>query len=249
MGAGAEADGQGRTGVSPSNFAFRQRYPAEGVAVGKKKIECKKRRFVVLRNVSFELCFFVVDAWAHSMRIASQAIQYTVKLIGLCLSALHADCIFSASFGLLGQQLCLSALHADCICLHCRQCGIVPPLPQRTPCGLHRTESGMSAIFVFFASAHSMRIASNPYGHPRHRLHSLPQRTPCGLHRQRCTRCNAQIVGMCCELVDSFSIVVCTTSALTIFPSSSAAKATYAAIIGSPGRTIDRFFGANRTGF
>lgn len=36
----------------------------------------------MLRNVSFELCFFVVDAWAHSMRIASQAIQYTVKLIG-----------------------------------------------------------------------------------------------------------------------------------------------------------------------
>ena len=37
--------------------------------------------------------------------------------------------------------------------------------------------------------------------------------------------------------------------ALTIFPYSSAAKAIYIAIIGSPGRAIDRFCGANSTGF
>ena len=37
--------------------------------------------------------------------------------------------------------------------------------------------------------------------------------------------------------------------ALTIFPHSSAAKAIYITIIGSPGRAIDRFCGANSTGF
>lgn len=36
--------------------------------------------------------------------------------------------------------------------------------------------------------------------------------------------------------------------ALTIFPFSFAAKATYVAINDSFGRAIDRFFGANRTG-
>jgi len=39
------------------------------------------------------------------------------------------------------------------------------------------------------------------------------------------------------------------TPALTIFPNSSAAKAIHIAIIGSPGRTIDRFCGANCTVF
>lgn len=46
---------------------------------------------------------------------------------------------------------------------------------------------------------------------------------------------------MCCELVDSFSDAFEWASALTIFPSSSAAKATSVAMLGSPGRAIDRF--------
>ncbi len=50
---------------------------------------------------------------------------------------------------------------------------------------------------------------------------------------------------MCCEQVDSFSGQ---TPALTIFPSSSAAKASYDAICGSPGRTIDRFVECEHSG-
>ena len=51
----------------------------------------------------------------------------------------------------------------------------------------------------------------------------------------------------CCELVDSFSDTQKFVSALAIFPYPSAAKATYVAICGSLGRTIDRFCGANCT--
>lgn len=53
---------------------------------------------------------------------------------------------------------------------------------------------------------------------------------------------------ICCEKVDSFSNVGESGLALTIFPFSFAAKATYVAINDSFGRAIDRFFGANRTG-
>lgn len=53
---------------------------------------------------------------------------------------------------------------------------------------------------------------------------------------------------ICCEKVDSFSSVGEPGLALTIFPFSFAAKATYVAINDSFGRAIDRFFGANRTG-
>ena len=53
---------------------------------------------------------------------------------------------------------------------------------------------------------------------------------------------------ICCEKVDSFSSVGESGLALTIFPFSFAAKATYVAINDSFGRAIDRFFGANRTG-
>ena len=56
-----------------------------------------------------------------------------------------------------------------------------------------------------------------------------------------------QIHAICCELVDSFSDAAKAASALTIFPRFSTVKAIYIAIIDSLGRTIDRFFGANRT--
>lgn len=47
---------------------------------------------------------------------------------------------------------------------------------------------------------------------------------------------------ICCEKVDSFSSVGESGLALTIFPFSFAAKATYVAINDSFGRAIDRFF-------
>ena len=76
---------------------------------------------------------------------------------------------------------------------------------------------------------------------------SLPQHIPHGLHQQNCTDAMPQIHAICCELVDSFSDAAKAASALTIFPCSSTVKAIYIAIIDSLGRTIDRFFGANRT--
>ena len=76
---------------------------------------------------------------------------------------------------------------------------------------------------------------------------SLPQHTPHGLHQQNRTDAMPQIHAICCELVDSFSDATKAASALTIFPRFSTVKAIYIAIIDSLGRTIDRFFGANRT--
>ena len=76
---------------------------------------------------------------------------------------------------------------------------------------------------------------------------SLPQHIPHGLHQQNRTDAMPQIHAICCELVDSFSDAAKAASALTIFPCSSTVKAIYIAIIDSLGRTIDRFFGANRT--
>ena len=76
---------------------------------------------------------------------------------------------------------------------------------------------------------------------------ALPQHIPHGLHLQNRTDAMPQIHAICCELVDSFSDAAKAASALTIFPCSSTVKAIYIAIIDSLGRTIDRFFGANRT--
>ena len=76
---------------------------------------------------------------------------------------------------------------------------------------------------------------------------ALPQHIPHGLHQQNRTDAMPQIHAICCELVDSFSDATKAASALTIFPRSSTVKAIYIAIIDSLGRTIDRFFGANRT--
>ena len=121
-------------------------------------------------------------------------------------------------------------------------------------------ESGSSLFYLFHCSAHDrlntmpFRLFRNtPHGlHPPTRTPkstptTLPQHTPHGLHQQNRTDAMPQIHAICCELVDSFSDAAKAASALTIFPCSSTVKAIYIAIIDSLGRTIDRFFGANRT--
>ena len=117
-----------------------------------------------------------------------------------------------------------------------------------------------------FASAHSCGLRRNNRknlnSHP-----SLPQRIRAGCdavhslqRRVNVLLCHSAFVRVataekqcsalriCCEKVDSFSSVGESGLALTIFPFSFAAKATYVAINDSFGRAIDRFFGANRTG-
>ena len=121
-------------------------------------------------------------------------------------------------------------------------------------------ESGSSLFYLFHCSAHDrlntmpFRLFRNtphglhqttPYQHTRQS--ALPQHTPHGLHPQNRTDAMPQIHAICCELVDSFSDATKAASALTIFPRFSTVKAIYIAIIDSLGRTIDRFFGANRT--
>ena len=121
-------------------------------------------------------------------------------------------------------------------------------------------ESGSSLFYLFHCSAHDrlntmpFRLFRNtPHGlHPPTRTPkstptTLPQHTPHGLHPQNRTDAMPQIHAICCELVDSFSDAAKAASALTIFPRFSTVKAIYIAIIDSLGRTIDRFFGANRT--
>lgn len=121
-------------------------------------------------------------------------------------------------------------------------------------------ESGSSLFYLFHCSAHDrlntmpFRLFRNtPHGlHPPTRTPkstptTLPQHTPHGLHPQNRTDAMPQIHAICCELVDSFSDATKAASALTIFPRFSTVKAIYIAIIDSLGRTIDRFFGANRT--
>ena len=99
-------------------------------------------------------------------------------------------------------------------------------------------ESGSSLFYLLHCSAHD-------------RLNTMTFRSfrniPHGLHQQNRTDAMPQIHAICCELVDSFSDAAKAASALTIFPRFSTVKAIYIAIIDSLGRTIDRFFGANRT--
>ena len=99
-------------------------------------------------------------------------------------------------------------------------------------------ESGSSLFYLFHCSAHD-RLNTMPF--------RLFRNTPHGLHQQNRTDAMPQIHAICCELVDSFSDATKAASALTIFPRFSTVKAIYIAIIDSLGRTIDRFFGANRT--
>ena len=122
------------------------------------------------------------------------------------------------------RDLCLSTSRTDCILVVGSGAYFVETLPQHIPHGLH-----LFPVSFFFP------------------LTALPQHIPHGLHQQNRTDAMPQIHAICCELVDSFSDTAKAASALTIFPCSSTVKATYIAIIDSLGRTIDRFFGANRT--
>ena len=124
---------------------------------------------------------------------------------------------------------------------------LLRPLPQHTPHGLHPACNVAILSCVNFASAHPARIASRRPASRSAKRCSLPQHTPHGLHQQNRTDAMPQIHAICCELVDSFSDATKAASALTIFPRFSTVKAIYIAIIDSLGRTIDRFFGANRT--
>ena len=112
----------------------------------------------------------------------------------------------------------------DCIGTHMARMQGFGTLPQHIPHGLH------------LAATTTAPVAA-----------PLPQHIPHGLHQQNCTDAMPQIHAICCELVDSFSDATKTASALTIFPRSSTVKAIYIAISDSLGRTIDRFWGANRT--
>ncbi len=142
----------------------------------------------------------------------------------LCLSTFHADCIRKHSSYTPRTKLCLSTFHADCIVALSRLAIGSKTLPQHVPCGLHQIRLQIPTVRSFFASARSMRIAS------------------ANMHKNIRGLCKT-----CCELVDSFSDTQKFVSALAIFPYPSAAKATYVAICGSLGRTIDRFCGANCT--
>lgn len=121
-------------------------------------------------------------------------------------------------------------------------------------------ESGSSLFYLLHCSTHDRlnTMTFRSFRNIPHGLHciqssisvlsnTLPQHIPHGLHQQNRTDAMPQIHAICCELVDSFSDAAKAASALTIFPCSSTVKAIYIAIIDSLGRTIDRFFGANRT--
>ena len=55
------------------------------------------------------------------MRIASLTVKDRYKLFNLCLSVLHADCIYREAYWYLcSEALCLSVLHADCISKNAR---------------------------------------------------------------------------------------------------------------------------------
>ena len=142
----------------------------------------------------------------------------------LCLSTPRTDCIFRAMWSILMRSLCLSTPRTDCI-LGDAQSLVRDVLCLSTP----RTDCIVS------------------HAPPRPVPSALPQHTPHGLHQQNRTDAMPQIHAICCELVDSFSDATKAASALTIFPRFSTVKAIYIAIIDSLGRTIDRFFGANRT--
>ena len=165
----------------------------------------------------------------------------------LCLSTPRTDCILGDAQSLVRDVLCLSTPRTDCICIDADIRLLISPLPQHTPHGLHPFCMTFFGIQMSFASAHPARIASFFRWQSISSTQSLPQHTPHGLHPQNRTDAMPQIHAICCELVDSFSDATKAASALTIFPRFSTVKAIYIAIIDSLGRTIDRFFGANRT--
>ena len=110
-------------------------------------------------------------------------------------------------------------------------------LPQRIRAGYDRLAGKR---FVTMAPCHSAfaRVTTPLAFKLRVRLE------PCHSAFARVTTAEKQCSALriCCEKVDSFSSVGESGLALTIFPFSFAAKATYVAINDSFGRAIDRFF-------
>ena len=140
-------------------------------------------------------------------------------------------------------------------------------LPQRIRAGCDSGLLSNCRADIGFASAHSRGLRRCDLFPRRTVGRSLPQRIRAGCDVAEIGRpawgyilCHSAFVRVataekqcsalriCCEKVDSFSSVGESGLALTIFPFSFAAKATYVAINDSFGRAIDRFFGANRTG-
>ena len=110
--------------------------------------------------------------------------------------------------------------------------------------GLRLLTFGIARVLFVFATAHSRGLrlcAFSTFASISALCHSAFARVATAEKQ-----CSA--LRICCEKVDSFSSVGESGLALTIFPFSFAAKATYVAINDSFGRAIDRFFGANRTG-
>ena len=111
-------------------------------------------------------------------------------------------------------------------------------LPQRIRAGYDTNIDGMDIILYDLATAHSRGLRRN-------KDNSVDKiRCPCHSAFARVTTAEKQCSALriCCEKVDSFSSVGESGLALTIFPFSFAAKATYVAINDSFGRAIDRFF-------
>ena len=139
-------------------------------------------------------------------------------------------------------------------------------LPQRIRAGCDLCAC-VGVVFIDLCHSAFVRVATRPYRYPTFDRASLPQRIRAGCdlmanakENMRQALCHSAFVRVataekqcsalriCCEKVDSFSSVGESGLALTIFPFSFTAKATYVAINDSFGRAIDRFFGANRTG-
>ena len=111
-------------------------------------------------------------------------------------------------------------------------------------CGLRRNASKALADHVALCHSAFVRVATGE------KIDLYAQLRLCHSAFVRVATAEKQCSALriCCEKVDSFSSVGESGLALTIFPFSFAAKATYVAINDSFGRAIDRFFGANRTG-
>ncbi len=133
-------------------------------------------------------------------------------------------------------------------------------------CGLRQTNALIQCVADALCHSAFVRVATTAHSPKEKETVSLPQRIRAGcdvaarMPKVRNDLCHSAFVRVataekqcsalriCCEKVDSFSSVGESGLALTIFPFSFAAKATYVAINDSFGRAIDRFFGANRTG-
>ena len=111
-------------------------------------------------------------------------------------------------------------------------------LPQRIRAGCDNPLIMGTDTVVNFATAHSRGLRRFK------RLHEYQYMSLCHSAFARVASAEKQCSALriCCEKVDSFSSVGESGLALTIFPFSFAAKATYVAINDSFGRAIDRFF-------